>query len=122
MRHYRAALLCVLATVACEVTDPTLPSSVEFHVVSPHGAEGAALIELVGESGTVAPRDDGHLLTARRGDTVWVFVALQVPGEIRFAFEVAARRQPPSARVVEVADGENRMRPDVDAYQVRLVR
>ncbi len=90
--------------------------------MSPYAAEGAALVELVGTPGNVLGPELSEVLTYSRGDTVWVFVALRQAGLIRFTLEVAKGSPAPAARVLQVADGANQLRTQLEDYAVRVNR
>jgi len=89
-------------------------------LVSPNGAEGAVYVTLFGpgivEVGALSARTFSNV----RGDTVDVVIVRDQPGELRFTVSVTDTSRLPAAVVVEVADGENRLRADAHLYRLEV--
>lgn len=130
-RFVRAgALLAALAAGAAGACDSGLfgPSGsgvIQVSVTSPFGPEGAAVFELTGGVGL------GPVTTVTNGgDTFFehadgvsrVVVVLDEPGQLWFQVRTTDIGKLPTVRVVQVADGENRLRPSVDGYEFDFER
>ena len=132
MRHrpIRTVLIgtVVITTMflACDSTpaEVTGPGEMQALLVSPNGAEGAAVIELAGEGigAVTALRGSGRVFAERVGATVRVVVVLDQPGEIRFHVAVDDVSDPPTGAVLEIADGSNEIRQSLAGYSVEFAR
>jgi len=121
LRIRRFIPVVLVAAVAAACDDPSPVGGVlTATLVSPHGAEGAAYVTLFGpgilEVGALSARTFSNV----RGDTVDVVIVRDQPGELRFTLSVADASRPPAAVVVEVADGENRLRADAHLYRLEV--
>lgn len=116
-----AGLAAALALAACEGR-VAVPGVVTARLVSPNGDEGALYASLVGSGILGVSALDGQTFSHVRGDTVSVVVVRGAPGELRFAVEVADVTRLPGVTVLEVADGDNRLRSDTHLYAVELLR
>lgn len=108
----------VLAVGACdEGSGPQ--RGIAFRVVSPNGAEGAALVEVVGrvDAATVTGPEGGWTLVRVSGDTTWVFVALRAPGEL--SFSLTSSDAAPAARLLQVAGGDDQLRA-LEGYELEV--
>lgn len=90
-------------------------------VVSPNGAEGAAVIELAGVVDSVVVAGGQAFLKSANGVTRAALV-LERPGLIRFSLPRLVKGSGPAATVVQVADGNNQLRPNAGAYRVDYER
>lgn len=114
-------LLALLAVAACGSEGPESgPGQRTVALLSPSGAEGAALIELRGPGIEAVTAVDGRVFHHARGDTVRVVVVRETPGELRFAVDLADTLTPPRGTVLEVADGENALRAVLADYSVEI--
>ncbi|UCC47466.1 MAG: hypothetical protein JSV41_08150 [Gemmatimonadota bacterium] len=119
------AYAAVISALACsEGRGPTrpepMPGELLVAVVSPNGAEGAAVLETVAEGIVEAAAEDGDAYVFRAGNTSRIVVLLNDPSEIRFTLWVEDIHAPPALRIVEVADGENRLRATLSGYRVEV--
>lgn len=115
--------LCLSLAAGCDrgPTDaPPEPATLLVTLVSPHGAEGAAVVELQGAAVDSITPDAGTLFVERQGEVARVVVIAPVAGELRFRVHLSDSRRPPTATVVEVADAEDRPRNSLAGYSVRL--
>lgn len=122
-RRSRAPLAttCALLLAACADAGPEGGAgTLAALLVSPHGPEGAALLELVGPGLAQVTAADGRAFSHRNGDTLRVVIVREAPGEIRFLLAVADTTRPPAALLLEVADGGNALRPDLSGYRVEV--
>jgi hypothetical protein len=90
-------------------------------LVSPNGAEGAAVIEIAASVDSVEVLGGEGFLRPANGVTR-IAVVLDQPGTIRFGLPRLPRGTGPTATVVQVADGNNQLRADVAAYRVDYER
>lgn len=103
---------------------PRGPGSVAVDLISPHGAEGSAVFEVVGGTGLgVVTVVGGEVFYEHGTDgTTRVVVVLDQPGQIGFRVRSQDVRNLPSVTVVQVADGEDRLRSPLVDYEVELVQ
>lgn len=125
--HLRTSALvlpALLALAACELGGTGSDPGGEYRAVleSPHGAEGAAAIELTGPGIQSVTADAGRVFTQAAGNTTRVVVVREPAGDIAFRVIMASGQQPPAARLVEVADGSDQPRPSLDGYRVTFSR
>lgn len=113
-----AALMVAMFTAACEDAGPEGPRAVEGNVVSPHGAEGAVLIALVGPVDSVTMSAPGWLLADRIADTTWAFIGLATPGDLRFTIHLGAGRLV-SSTLLEISGPDDVPREDLPRYRLR---
>ena len=96
------------------------PGVLTATLASPNGAEGAALLHMVGGQISSVEALTGDLHTSMLGDTTKVLVLLDTPGEIAFLLNVADTTLPPVTTIVQVADGQNEVRSNLAEYRVRF--
>ena len=103
--------------IACNA-DATGPDVSELDAVleSPGPTVAAAVIEFTGVTGvTVA---GGQSFSHRDGGLVRAVFILDDPGQLEFRVTLAADGPDPSARVIEVADGNDQLVASVAEYRV----
>ena len=118
-----AVLACLLPlAVACGDEGPASgPGTLTVQVVSPNGAEGAALVRLIGPGlGQVAP-DAGRVFSDIHGDTLNVVVVNEAGGDLRFGLAVADTTRPPQGVLVDVSGPDDAVRP-LAGYAVEVRR
>lgn len=122
------ALSAVLATVAAAACDlglfgPSGSGVIQVSVTSPFGPEGAAVFELTGGVGLgPVTTNGGDTFFAHAEGTSRVVVVLNEPGQLWFQVRTADIGKLPSVRVLQVADGENRLRASVSGYEFDFKR
>src|SRR5688572_8518320 len=92
----------ILSLVACERGGTTPPEDGgEYRAVleSPHGAEGAAAIELTGPGVLSITSTTGRIFTQSAGTTTHVVLVQEPAGPIEFRVTTAQGQAPPTARV-----------------------
>jgi hypothetical protein len=118
------APLLVLGALACDATSPRGPSGpgeVAARLVSPNGAEGAAVLELSGSGiGAVRASAGTTLFIAAEGATTRLVLVRETPGELAFHVHLADRATAPTARVIEVAGGDDQLRTSLTGYRVEF--
>lgn len=92
----------------------------DVELLSPNGSEGSAVFEI---AGVVGP---GSVTT--QGDAYWdhgpavsrVVVILDGPGPIRFRLQTQDVATIPAVTVLQVAGGDDELRPRLSGYEVRV--
>jgi hypothetical protein len=122
------AFVAVVATVAAAACDSGLfgPSGsgvIQVSVTSPYGPEGAAVFELTGgvDLGPVTT-DGGDTFFEHADGTSRVVVVRDEPGQLWFQVRTADVGKFPTVKILQVADGENRLRPSVSGYEFDFER
>jgi hypothetical protein len=121
----KLSVLLVLATlVGCSDEGPVAePGTLTATIAGPNGAEGAAVVLLLGDGvGTVAPAGDTEVF-ARAGDSQTRVVLVHPEGgALTFTVSVDDVTNPPATVVEEVAGPDDVLRGDVSAYSVEFTR
>ncbi len=116
-----AVALLIGGSLACE-GDSAVPGALTVSVMSPSGAEGAAVVDLFGPGLRAVSAIEGRVFSSARGDTVRVVVLREEPGQLRFSLEVDDVGTTPSGVVLEVAGGDDRIRGGLSSYEVGISR
>jgi hypothetical protein len=115
--------LAAIGLAGCGESPAPPPASGPYvaRLVSPNGAEGAAVVQVAAlvDSVTVGGGRAFHH-SAPSGSRLVLVV--DQPGEIRFTLHGVAASANPAFQVIEVADGADKLRPAVAGYRVRQVR
>lgn len=115
-------ILGVLVLAACDAGGPErLAGTWTATLVSPNGAEGAAVVELEGAGITAIRPLDGRVFSSIGDDGARVVVVRETPGIVRFEVDLAGAPGVPEARVVEVAGPDDALRP-LEGYTVEVAR
>lgn len=125
MRMLRALpLLILVALVACADEGPLSgPGTLTATLMSPNGAEGAALVILVGEGiGAVTAVGATEVHTRAGAGSMQIVLINQQGGDLSFQLAVADTTQPPQAIVQEVAGPDDELRSVLTAYVVEFGR
>ena len=116
------AVLAAAPLTACGDAGPVSgPGRLTATVVSPNGAEGAAMIKVIGSGVVDILPLEGRVFSERHGDTLNVVVVNPEGGALRFTVSVADTTTPPQAVLLEVAGPDDRVRP-LAGYSVQVVR
>lgn len=118
-------LPALLALAACDEGGTGVTAGGEYRALlqSPHGAEGAAAIELEGGGVRSVSGGEGTRVFMQPAAGGTRVVAVREPaGPIEFTVTLAPGSRMPRARVVEVADGEDQPRASLAGYRVTLER
>jgi hypothetical protein len=92
-------------------------------LLSPNGAEGAAVFEVTGGTGLgEVTAEGGEVYQQNAGGTITVVVILDNPGRVRLQVRAENVRQLPSVRVVQVAGGDNQLRSSLSGYEVEILQ
>ncbi len=124
MRGLRTAALAVLLPLAACGGEGSVPGpgTLTATLVSPNGAEGAALVEFFGDGIGAVSAVDGPLWQRSRGDTIRVFIVSETGGTLRFAVEVADTTRKPKGVVLEVSDPADEVRTSLSGYALEFRR
>jgi len=117
-------LLAIVALTACADESPVSgPATMTATLISPNGAEGAALVILVGEGmGDITPIGDTEVFARVGSSSTQIVLINQVGGELSFQVAVADTTQLPIAVVQEVAGPDDELRSSVTGYSVEFAR
>lgn len=109
------------AAAACgEASGPSGPGQLQITLHSGNTDDAAALLELSGDGLGDLEVSAGQVFSQRQGNTTRVVIILDDPGTIVFSIDVEDTSQRPNVRILEVADGSNRVRDSVADYQATL--
>ena len=89
-------------------------------LVSPNGAEGAAVLQIDGDIAAVRGPAGSRILTHRANGATRVIVVLDQPGAIALELDLAERAPAPEANVVEVSGPDDTLRGSTAGYAVTL--
>ena len=121
--HRFAAFLALSLLVACADQSPPGPGILTATLKSPNGAEGAALVVLMGSGiGEATPLGNTELYTNSNLDELRIVLINQNDGTLAFRVEVADTTIKPAAIVEEVANPDNQIRSTLDGYQLEFRR
>lgn len=114
----------VLSACSDSPSVPSGPGELLVTLESPHGSEGAAVLEVTGgsfASARLLHSHEGLLFTEHlTPEEALVAVILDAPGEVRFLITLDDLGAPPSVGVHSVSDGQDRLRSSTAGYQVKL--
>lgn len=123
MKHPTLAALAVaaLAFAGCEgSTRPDGPGTVSASLVSPNGAEGAAILDVIGSVDAFNGSSDVSVFTTPIANGTRVIVVRLNPGTLEMSMRIPDVSNPPAITVVEVAAGDDRLRTSVAGYGVEI--
>lgn len=118
----RALLLAAaLASGACHEGPAPGPGTLTVSVVSPRGAEGAAVLALHGP-GIDGVDGSGAWVRTRpgRGDTLVVAVVAEEAGPLSFRVALADTLRRPAVRILQVAGPDDALREALEGYRVEV--
>jgi hypothetical protein len=124
MRRSLLAALAVTALGACTDEGPRAgPGTMTATLMSPNGAEGAALVVLVGgDIGAIAAAGDTEVYSHSGSTTTQVVLINRDGGDLSFQVLVADTTQPPSFFIQQVAGPDDRLRVALAEYGLEFVR
>ena len=129
-RRHRTFLLIfpfALAALGCNdlgPSGPEGPGSINVTLSSPNGAEGSAVFEMTGGTGLGVVTSFGgevyHNYNYGTGITR-VVVIMDVPGNVQFKVRTSDVGDLPAVTVLQVADGDDQLRPSLGGYEVEVI-
>lgn len=124
LRSFPIPLMALFALAACDPGGTGSEPGGEYRAIleSPNGADGAAAVELTGAGIESITGDSATVHSLAGGGTTRLVVLREPAGRLAFRITMAQGQAPPSARVVEVADGGDRPRASLDGYRVTFKR
>jgi len=113
-----------LALAACtDHTRPSGPGSLTATLTSPNGAEGAAVVLLVGEGVSgIRAIGDTEVHATSSGDETRIVLINQAGGTLAFEIDVADQRRPLVGVVTEVAGPDDALRSSLGGYSLDIER
>lgn len=124
LRRLILPALALVALAACSDEAPVSgPGTMTATVVGPNGAEGAAVLTLLGDGIGAISAVGGSEVHVREGDSM-VRVVLIDPagGDLAFQVAVPDTTAPPASVILQVAGPDDALRPSVDDYSLEFVR
>lgn len=120
--HLALLVAGALAAAGCDGGPAPGPGVLTVSVVSPHGAEGAAVVELHGP-GIQGVTGSGGWVWGEpgRGDTVAVVVVADEAGALSFRVAVADTLAPPRGALSQVAGPDDALRGDLEGYRLEIL-
>lgn len=120
-RFLIVATLACLGLAGCDrSTDPGGAGTLTASLISPNGPEGAAILDVTGEVETVSSTSDVRAFSSVTATGTRVIVVRSSPGPLSVRLRVPDVSRPPQVSVVEVADGDDRIRASLNGYRVEL--
>lgn len=89
---------------------------------SPHGPEGAAILEIGGAGVEEVFASSATLFQQPVSGGRRLVLVREPAGAIEFRVRMAPGNAPPEVRVVQVVDGDDAVRPSADGYTVSFTR
>jgi len=117
-RFFLALAAMSLASAACDSTQPGGSGTLTTVLVSPNGAEGAAVLDVTGTFDSITAPGDVTVFTTPSANGTRIIVMRLTPGELSMNIAVPNVSRRPTVTVVEVADGDDKLRPSLSGYQV----
>ena len=113
-----------LLLAACSDEGPVSgPGTLTATLTGPNGAEGAAVLSLLGDGLGAVSAVGATEVYVRSGDSNLRIVLInQEGGALSFQVAVADTTQPPSAVIHEVAGPDDELRPTVSGYALEFAR
>lgn len=117
----RTIPMLMLLLAACDSsTRPGGRGTLTAQLTSPNGADGAAVLDVVGAVESLAAPSDVSIYTTPIANGTRVVLVRMTPGELSMNVTVADISKPPAISVVQVADGGDRLREPLTQYAVTL--
>lgn len=117
-------ILPLFALGACDSLGPEDkggPGALTVSLLSPNGAEGSAVFELVGGLGlsTVSPVG-GEVFYQHFGGSSRIVVVMDEPGEVRFIVRTDDVQELPAVNIIQVAGGGDELRGSLEGYTIEF--
>ncbi|MDQ3082932.1 MAG: hypothetical protein M3R07_12050 [Gemmatimonadota bacterium] len=113
--------LATIALTACDESTPSDgPGTVTAALVSPNGAEGAAVVDVAGAVENISGATGVVVYTTPSPTGTRVILVRAMPGNLEMSFRTQDISRPPNLSVVEVADGNDAIRSSLTGYRVEF--
>lgn len=116
---------CALLAAACSDEPPAAPPDlsgvVTARLISPNGAEGAAVFEVNAEAVESVLVDSVQAFTVTLDDRLWIALVRADAGEIRADLSVRDTTAALDPELIEVAGPSNELRRSLNGYSLELV-
>ncbi len=124
VRFAGVALALMVVAVACSDEAPVAgPGTLTATIVGPNGAEGAAVVALLGDGVTgVTPFGETEVRARVGAASTQIVLIHPTGGDLTFQVAVSDTTQLPAFVVQEVAAPTDELRSDVTAYRVEYAR
>jgi hypothetical protein len=119
-RSLLAMAIVALLFPACDSSSPTTAGTLTAVLVSPNGEEGAAVLDVSGTVESISAANGVSLHTTPVATGTRVIVVRLTPGELSLKVTVPDVSRPPGVTVVEVADGDDKLRQSLAGYRVEF--
>jgi hypothetical protein len=118
-----ASAAALLTLAACGDAGPESgPGTLTAVLVSPNGAEGAAVISFPSSGVEAIGGVSGEVYSRVEGSSVRVVVVNEPGGELSFTVALADTTRKPTALVEQVAGPDDQLRATVSGYEVEYRR
>lgn len=117
------AVLALVPLAACGSDgggEPRQSVTWSAQLVSPNGAEGAAVLELDGAVAATRTPAGTRVMHHVDGGVTRVVVVRDEPGQLSFELDLAGRGAAPAASVIEVSGPDDALRASTTGYRVSL--
>lgn len=124
MRRTLLPLLTLVFFAACTDEGPVSgPGTMTATVLSPNGAEGAAVVVLLGDDvGAITSAGGAEVYSYAGNSATQVVLINQAGGDLSFQVAVADTTQPPAFVLEEVAGPDDELRPSLTGYDLEFSR
>ena len=112
--------VAALAFAACDSTPPNESGTLTAVLVSPNGAEGAAILDVVGDFESITAGNEVSLFTTPSANGMRAIVVRPAAGELSVRIAVDDVSRPPAVSIVEVSDGDDKLRTSLSGYRVEF--
>ena len=123
MRRIAVLMILALATACSDEGPVSQPGTLTASVVGPNGAEGGALIMLLGDGvEAVSPGGGTEVYVSSADSRTRIVLIHPTGGDLTFEVDVADVTDPPTWVIEEVVDVDDQVRADVSAYSLEVAR
>jgi len=112
----------MLLATACDSTQPKSSGILTAALITPNGAEGAAVIDVSGVLDSVTATDGTQLFETPTATGKRIVLVRLTPGELSMKVNVPDVSNLPHFTVVQVADGDNKLRQLTPSYTMSYLR
>ncbi len=119
LSFFASLAVATIALIGCDgSTPPDGPGTVTAALVSPNGAEGAAVVDVAGAVENISGSSDVAVYTTPSPVGTRVILVRATPGNLEMSFRTQDISRPPNLAVVEVADANDAIRSSLTGYRM----